>query len=175
MAALDALQSTTGLVRENGGREPPLLARSLAHSLAPFLQPWWAALATGGAAVRLGLYPVTRKGQQATSVVVSAFREAQRQVSDDDDAKKQNRNERAEVLRRAREMIAARATEASSSSSSSLSSLSPVSPLWMVVAPLAQVSVLVYGLYSVRYMAKSGYEGLASGGPSWAVGIDLDV
>ena len=127
--------------------------------------------------MRLGLYPVTRKGQQATSVVVSAFREAQRQVSDDDDAKKQNRNERAEVLRRAREMIAARATEASSSSSSSssLSSLSPVSPLWMVVAPLAQVSVLVYGLYSVRYMAKSGYEGLASGGPSWAVGIDLDV
>jgi len=117
--------------------------------------------------VRLGLYPVTRKGQQATSVVVSAFREAQRQSSDDD-AKKQNRNERAEVLRRAREMIAARATEASSSSSSS------VSPLWMVAAPLAQVSVLVYGLYSVRYMAKSGYEGLASGGPSWAVGIDLD-
>ena len=47
------------------------------------------------------------------------------------------------------------------------------SPLWVVGAPLAQLSVLIYSLYSVRYMAKAGYEGFASGGPSWAMDLTL--
>jgi hypothetical protein len=43
----------------------------------------------------------------------------------------------------------------------------------MVAAPVAQVSVLVYGLYSVRYMAKEGWRGLDVGGPFWAVDLTL--
>ena len=64
-----------------------------------------------------------------------------------------------EVVRRAREMIRAHPQR--------------TSPLWMIAAPVAQVSVLVYGLYSVRYMAKEGWGGLDAGGPFWAVDLTL--
>ena len=93
---------------------------------------------TGGAAVRLGLYPLTKKGQQATAAVVSAFREAQRQVADErtsgsderkgdvgktddadvNDGSPVDRAGRAEVLRRARALIRADPNAS-------------VSPLWM--------------------------------------------
>lgn len=120
------------------------------------VQPWWATLVTGGAAVRLGLYPLTRRAQEATAMVVTAFRKAQDEITGGAD---DGGSARLEVVRRAREMIRAHPQ--------------PTSPLWMVAAPMAQVSVLVYGLYSVRYMAKEGWRGLDAGGPFWAVDLTL--
>jgi len=43
----------------------------------------------------------------------------------------------------------------------------------MIGSPVAHVTVLVYGLYSVRYMAKTGWRGFSEGGPSWAVDLTL--
>ncbi|MEO2193839.1 MAG: hypothetical protein ABGY24_15475 [bacterium] len=125
------------------------------------MQPWWATLATGGAAVRLGLYPLTRRAQEATAVVVSAFREAQERVSGSANGSGgvYGGSARLETVWRARDMIRAHPQR--------------TSPLWMVAAPVAQVSVLVYGLYSVRYMAKEGWRGLDVGGPFWAVDLTL--
>ena len=125
------------------------------------MQPWWATLATGGAAVRLGLYPLTRRAQEATAVVVSAFREAQERVSGSANGSGgvYGGSARLETVWRARDMIRAHPQR--------------TSPLWMVAAPVAQVSVLVYGLYSVRYMAKEGWRGLDVGGPFWAIDLTL--
>ena len=125
------------------------------------MQPWWATLATGGAAVRLGLYPLTRRAQEATAVVVSAFRQAQERVSGSANGSGgvYGGSARLETVWRARDMIRAHPQR--------------TSPLWMVAAPVAQVSVLVYGLYSVRYMAKEGWRGLDVGGPFWAVDLTL--
>jgi hypothetical protein len=111
--------------------------------------------------VRLGLYPLTRRAQEATAVVVSAFREAQERVSGSANGSGgvYGGSARLETVWRARDMIRAHPQR--------------TSPLWMVAAPVAQVSVLVYGLYSVRYMAKEGWRGLDVGGPFWAVDLTL--
>ncbi len=94
-------------------------------------------------------------------MVVSAFRQAQERVSGgwDGIGAGDGVSARLEVVRHAREMIRAHPHR--------------VNPLWMIAAPMAQVSVLVYGLYSVRYMAKEGWRGLDAGGPFWAVDLTL--
>ena len=177
MTALEAIHVTTGLVRYIY-RDISLFTAWLVvplrekhrhndHKLHDFrvhTQPWWATLMTGGAAVRLGLYPLTRRAQESTSMVVSAFRQAQEQalqdiVENQEGAPVDRSPSRTEVVRRAREIIRAHPQR--------------TSPVWMVAAPVAQVTVLVYGLYSVRYMAKEGWSGLAAGGPAWAVDLTL--
>ncbi len=94
-------------------------------------------------------------------MVVSAFREAQERVSGSANGSggAYGGSARLETVWRARDMIRAHPQR--------------TSPLWMVAAPVAQVSVLVYGLYSVRYMAKEGWRGLDVGGPFWAVDLTL--
>ncbi len=94
-------------------------------------------------------------------MVVSAIREAQERVSGSANGSGgvYGGSARLETVWRARDMIRAHPQR--------------TSPLWMVAAPVAQVSVLVYGLYSVRYMAKEGWRGLDVGGPFWAVDLTL--
>jgi membrane protein insertase Oxa1/YidC/SpoIIIJ len=109
MAALDAIKAASGM-------------------------PWWAALATGGAVVRLGLFPLTSKAQKAMAHLGKAYRQAA--------ADERVRGDGRAMMLKVRGLMR--------------SNPAPTSPLWIIGSPLIQASVLVYGLYSVRSMASVG-------------------
>lgn len=133
-----------------------------AHTLTGM--PWWMTLVVGGAGVRASLVPLTLKGQHATEVVMSAFSRASRDVEIRREKEMNTgKDSTLELVQLARHYVEERRT---------LEKNTP-SPIWMVLSPVAQISVLVYGLYSVRSMATHGWPGFESGGPWWAVDLTL--
>jgi len=119
--------------------------------------PWWVTLVAGGAMIRASLFPMTLKGQRATEVVVSAFTRASKEI-EDDKSKESSKG----LVALARMYAEERRQEGNLPS-----------PVWMVLSPAIQISVLIYGLYSVRSMSNSHWPGFESGGPPWAVDLTL--
>lgn len=129
------------------------IAEPMAHALDTIQSvsglPWWVTLMSGGAALRMAVFPLSRKAQQATAHVVSAM--------GDDVSSPADRIAR--IKEKAQAIMATPSNQPS--------------PLWMVASPVIQASVLVYGLYSVRYMAHREWAGFDTGGPSWAIDLTL--
>ena len=134
--------------------EPMAHALDTIHSFTGL--PWWVTLMSAGAALRIAMFPLSRKAQQATAHVVSAMKDETLSAS----PTSLSAGERMALMRQK-----ARAIMAASSDQPS--------PLWMVASPVIQASVLVYGLYSVRYMAHREWAGLDTGGPPWATDLTL--
>lgn len=120
--------------------------------------PWWVTLVAGGAMVRASLFPLTLKGQRATEVVVAAFTRASREIEED-----KNKESSRGLVELARMYVEERRRQEGNIPS----------PVWMVLSPAIQISVLIYGLYSVRSMSNSHWPGFESGGPPWAVDLTL--
>lgn len=129
--------------------------------------PWWMTLMAGGALVRASLLPLSIKGQKATELVVSSLSRASRDVDVEEDREtgssgiNDDGGRTSRIMERARHYIRESRTETTPS------------PAWMVISPATQISFLLYGLYSVRYMASQEWSGFEGGGPSWAVDLTL--
>eukprot|EP00889_Picochlorum_renovo_P007520 jgi/Picre1/34550/NNA_002018.t1 len=108
----------------------------------------------GGAALRMAMFPLSRKAQQATAHVVSAMR---------DDT----------LSHHCLPWRTYGSDETKSASNHGGGITQPAESLWMVASPVIQASVLVYGLYSVRYMARREWPGFDVGGPPWATDLTL--
>lgn len=128
--------------------------------------PWWGTLALTAASIRLALFPITIKGQHALGSVASSFRVASREMKalDIKSAKvsetemKNSSAKSMAVAKRAREILRLSGAP---------------SPLWIIASPAVNISVLFYGLYSVRHMAAVRWSGFESGGPFWAADLTL--
>ncbi|WPT12403.1 ALBINO3-like protein 3 [Picochlorum sp. SENEW3] len=147
--------SSNGEHYDGGGSiaEPMAHALDTIHSFTGL--PWWVTLMSGGATLRMAMFPLSRKAQQATAHVVSAMRD------DTLSASSSSPGERMALMRQKAQAIMAAASP------------NQTSPLWMVASPVIQASVLVYGLYSVRYMARREWAGFDVGGPPWATDLTL--
>jgi len=142
------------------------IAAPMAHVLDTIHQvsglPWWITLMAGGAAVRVGLFPLTMKAGKATEYVMECFGRASKMVAAErkEDAGEKTRESMNEVVLRVKEMMSRRPDRVPG-------------PLWIIVSPVINISVLIYGLYSVRYMSRMEWHGFATGGPSWALDLTL--
>ena len=138
----------------------------MAHALDTIHQlsglPWWMTLMAGGAAVRIGLFPLTMKAGNATEYVMECFGRASKMVAAErkEDAGETTRESMNEVVLRVKDMLARRPDNIPR-------------PLWIIASPVINISVLIYGLYSVRYMSRMEWPGFESGGPSWALDLTL--
>eukprot|EP00890_Picochlorum_soloecismus_P001604 jgi/Picsp_1/2444/NSC_05905-R1_cytochrome oxidase biogenesis family len=127
--------------------------------------PWWGTLALTAASIRLALLPITVKGQHALGSVASSFRSASREMKDLDKIPKASDNtirsssaKSMAVAKRAREILRLSGAP---------------SPAWIIASPAVNISVLFYGLYSVRHMAAVSWPGFESEGPFWAADLTL--
>ena len=129
--------------------------------------PWWTTLALTAASIRLALFPITIKGQHALGSVASSFRVASREIkalnkdrsTDNENNKRYSGSSNSmAVAKRAREIL--RLTGAPT-------------PAWIIASPAVNISVLFYGLYSVRHMAAISWPGFEREGPFWAADLTL--
>lgn len=129
--------------------------------------PWWTTLALTAASIRLALFPVTIKGQHALGSLASSFRVASREIQTlGNDRSKENENNKKysgsansmAVAKRAREILRLSGAP---------------TPAWIIASPAVNISVLFYGLYSVRHMAAIRWPGFESEGPFWAADLTL--
>ena len=128
--------------------------------------PWWLTLVAGGAMVRASLFPLTLKGQRATEVVVSAFTRASKDVEQQAQGMGSTVSDSrmdTGLVELARQYVEERRKH----------ECDTPHPVWMILSPAVQLSVLIYGLYSVKSMSHTHWPGFDSGGPPWAVDLTL--
>lgn len=122
--------------------------------------PWWGSLALGAVGIRTALLPLTFQGQKAVGSLIVAYRQASRELK-----------YRGEIGSEDKENISF--SELSEHVKDVLKEMRAPHPMWAVVSPVVNVSVLVYGLYSVRQMGFVSWPGFESEGPWWASDLTL--